>query len=137
MSDRPAHAFASAKRKTAVAFATIKKGKGRVRINKYPLEIYEPKYARMKIMEPLILAGEEITREIDIYAKAKGGGFMGQTNAIRTAIARALVEWTGSEELKRKFLEYDRSLLIEDPRRREPKKFGGRSARARFQKSKR
>jgi len=50
----------SGKRKTAVATATVKKGMGRIRINKKPVEIYTPELARLKIMEPLTLAGEKI-----------------------------------------------------------------------------
>ena len=60
---------------------------------------------------------------------------MGQAEAARTAIARALVRWTKSSQLRSKFLEFDRTLLTGDPRRKEPKKFGGPGARARFQKS--
>ena len=60
---------------------------------------------------------------------------MGQTDAVRTALAKAISEWTDKPEIKRKFLEYDRMLLVSDARRKEPKKFGGRGARQRFQKS--
>jgi len=127
--------LSSGKRKTAIARAVIREGKGRVRINNIPVEIYQPELARWKIMEPLLLAGEEIVSKVDIDVKVEGGGFMGQAEAARIAIARGLVEWMKSEELKRKFLEYDRTMLVGDPRRTEPKKFGGRSARARFQKS--
>jgi small subunit ribosomal protein S9 len=72
---------------------------------------------------------------VDIYVETSGGGIMGQASAARTAIARALVEWTGNEELRKLFLEYDRHLLVEDPRQAEPKKPRGRSARAKRQKS--
>ncbi len=133
--------FASAKRKTARASVTIKKGKGKVKINNIPLEIFQPEIAKWKIMEPLLLAGEEITKNIDIKAKAKGGGYMGQAEAVQVAISRALLKWIKDEKtretLKNKFLEYDRFMLVEDARLKESKKFGGRGARARFQKSKR
>ncbi|MCD6209078.1 MAG: 30S ribosomal protein S9 [Thermoproteales archaeon] len=129
------YVLASARRKTARAKALIKEGHGRIFINGTPLEILEPEPVRLKIMEPIMLAGEEIISKIDIYAEAHGGGIMGQASAIRTAIARALIEWTGSEELKNLFEEYDRHLIIEDPRQTEPKKPRGRSARAKRQKS--
>ncbi len=125
----------SGKKKTAIARAIIRPGKGKIRINKIPLEIFEPELCRWKIMEPVILAGTEIINQIDINIDVRGGGFMGQTDAVRTALAKAISEWTDKPEIKRKFLEYDRMLLVSDARRKEPKKFGGRGARQRFQKS--
>lgn len=125
----------SARRKTARARVLIKEGKGRVLINGVPLEIFEPELARLKIMEPVYLAGDEIVGKVDIIAEAKGGGIMGQASAIRTAIARGLVEWSKSDELKELYMKYDRHLLVEDPRQTEPKKPRGRSARAKRQKS--
>jgi small subunit ribosomal protein S9 len=124
----------SGKRKTAVARATIKTGKGRVRVNKIPLEILTPTIARDKIMEPLLLS-QELWKDLDIDVNMKGGGFMGQAEAARTAIARALVKWVRKSSLKTTFLEYDKTMLSGDPRRKEPKKFGGPGARRRKQKS--
>ncbi len=111
------------KRKTAIARATIREGKGRVRINHRPVEIIEPEIARFTIMEPLVLAGEEIVKGVDIDVKVEGGGFMGQAEAARVAIARALVEWTNDMNLKEKFMKYDRTMLVGgDSRRTEPHK---------------
>jgi small subunit ribosomal protein S9 len=124
----------SGKRKTAIARAVIRKGKGRVRINKFPVELYQPELARMKIMEPLIMA-RELTQKVDIDVDVRGGGFMSQAEAARTAIARALVEFSGDEELRKVFLEYDRTLLVNDVRRKLPKIQGGRGARKRRQTS--
>ncbi|AEA47592.1 30S ribosomal protein S9 [Archaeoglobus veneficus] len=124
----------SGKRKTAVARATVRDGKGRVRINKIPVEIIQPEMARMILMEPLIMA-KELANKVDIDVVVNGGGFMAQAEAARTAIARGLVEWSGDEELRKVYLEYDRSLLVNDTRRKEPKKQGGRGARKRRQTS--
>lgn len=124
----------SGKRKTAIARAIVKPGKGRVWINKVPVEIYEPEIARLKIMEPLWLSGEA-WKELDMDIKVKGGGFMGQAEAARTAIARAITKWTRSSEIRKTFTNYDRTMLAGDPRATEPKKFGGPSARRRKQKS--
>ncbi|MEM3740514.1 MAG: 30S ribosomal protein S9, partial [Candidatus Korarchaeum sp.] len=88
----------------------------------------------MKVLEPLWLAMDYV-KDLDIYARVNGGGFMAQADALRMAIGRALVSYTKSEHLKELFKEYDRSILKGDPRQTEPKKYGGRSARARFQKS--
>lgn len=124
----------SGKRKTALAKAIIRPGIGRVRINNIPLEIYDPEVARLKILEPLIESGE-VWKGLDIDVKVRGGGFMGQAEAARMAIARALVKWTKSSHVKSSLLKLDRTLIAGDPRRKEPKKFGGPGARARDQKS--
>ncbi|MCQ6254381.1 30S ribosomal protein S9 [Methanocaldococcus sp.] len=110
------------KRKRAIARAVARPGKGRIRINKIPIELIEPKYKRMKLMEPILLAGEEIISQIDIDVTVNGGGVMGQMDAARTAIGKAIVEFTGSKELRDKFLAYDRTLLVSDARRTEPHK---------------
>jgi len=125
----------SGKRKTAVARAIVKPGIGRIRINKTPLEILEPVTAREKIMEPLLQAGDEIWKQLDIDTQVSGGGYVGQAEAARMAIANALVKWTKSSHLRTLFVEYDRTMLAGDRRRKEPKKFGGPGARARDQKS--
>jgi small subunit ribosomal protein S9 len=125
----------SGKRKTALARAVVTLGKGRVRVNNVPVEIFEPKLARDKIMEPLIYAGEETLKDIDINVKASGGGFMGQAEAARMAVARALLKWTKSARLQTTFSKYDRTMFAGDARRKEPKKPGGPGARAKDQKS--
>ncbi len=60
---------------------------------------------------------------------------MGQADATRTAIARAILAWTDSETIRAKFLSYDRHMIVGDPRRRESKHFGGPGARAKYTKS--
>lgn len=124
----------SGKRKTAIARATIQKGNGMVRVNKKPVQLYEPEIARLKIFEPLKIA-EKFIDKINIDVNVRGGGFMSQANAVRTAIAQGLVKFTGDPGLKLTFLEYDRSLLVSDSRRKEPKKPLGRGARKKRQKS--
>ena len=125
----------SGKRRTATARAVVKPGLGRIRINRTPLEILEPEIAREKIREPLIQAGEETWKELDIEVKTIGGGYMGQAEAARTAIANGLLKWTKSQHLRTVFAEYDRTMIAGDARKKEPKKFGGPGARARVQKS--
>ena len=131
----------SGKRKTAIARAAVKAGKGRVRVNSKPIEIMEPTLARRKAMEPLMIA-DAMNRlaQVDINVRINGGGTMGQTDAIRTAIARGLVHYNGGaegldEELRDEYLRYDRSLLVNDPRRKEAKHQLGRGARRKKQKS--
>lgn len=125
----------SGKRKTAVARAHIKKGAGRIRINGIPLEIYGHELSRTRIMEPLILAGNKASG-VDIDVRVRGGGFMGQASAARTAIARALVAYFSDDrELEAVLRQYDRNMLVNDPRRKLPKKPLGRGARKKRQKS--
>ncbi len=124
----------SGKKKTAIARATLKDGKGVVRINKVPLDIYEPRLARLKIQEPVEIAGD-LMKTMNIDVVVAGGGTMGQTDAVRTAIAKGIVEWTGDTGLKEAFSEYDRNLLVSDHRQKEKKKFGGLGARSKYQKS--
>ena len=134
----------SGKRKTAIARATVRKGKGRVRVNNQPIHIMEPTLARRKALEPVQIA-EAMGRlsDVDIVVDVQGGGQMGQVDAIRTAIARGLVKWNrgahkdegDDEELKNEYLRFDRSLLVNDPRRKEAKHQMGRGARAKWQKS--
>jgi small subunit ribosomal protein S9 len=125
---------ASGKRKTSIARATITDGKGRVRINARPIEFHEPEMAKAKMMEPLTIAGDAI-KKVDIEVNVQGGGVMGQADASRTAIAKAIVIYTEDVELKKKYIAYDRSLLVSDPRRKLPKKPLGRGARVKRQKS--
>jgi small subunit ribosomal protein S9 len=125
----------SGKRKTAKARAVVKPGVGKVRINLTPVEILEPEIAREKIMEPLLQAGEDVWKQVDMDVKTSGGGYMGQAEAARMAVANALLKWTKSSHLRTVFTEYDRTMIAGDSRGKETKKFGGPGARAKEQKS--
>mmetsp|Transcript_13635 Transcript_13635/g.34637 ORF Transcript_13635/g.34637 Transcript_13635/m.34637 type:complete len:146 (+) Transcript_13635:83-520(+) len=130
------------KKKTAIAVAICKRGKGLIKVNGRPVNQLEPEILRAKVLEPVQLLGQARFAEVDIRIRVKGGGPTAQIYAIRQAIAKSLVAYyqkyideQSKKEIKNLLLNYDRSLLVADPRRCEPKKFGGRSARARFQKS--
>lgn len=90
----------SGKKKAATARATLKEGKGIVRINKVPLDIHEPRLARLKIQEPVEIAGD-LLKGMNIDVVVSGGGIMGRTDAVHPAIAKGIVEWTGDTALKR------------------------------------
>jgi small subunit ribosomal protein S9 len=122
------------KRKKAVARAIAKPGKGEIIINNKSLEMFEPEMLRLMIKEPIILAGDI---GLDINVTATGGGVFGQAAAIRQAIAKAMVEY--DKNLKQKFIEYDRNMLVADSRRTEPHKPSAskRGPRRHKQKSKR
>ena len=124
----------SGKKKTAVARATVQDGEGRVRINSQPVELVEPEMARLKMLEPFRIAGDR-RESVDVQVDVSGGGITGQADAVRTAIARGLVQHTGDAELRDAYMEFDRSLLVNDVRQSEAKKWGGPGARARYQKS--
>jgi small subunit ribosomal protein S9 len=125
----------SGKKKTAIARATVREGGGRVRIDGQPVELVEPELARLKMMEPFRIAPDELRESVDVDVTVQGGGFSGQADAVRTAIARGLVEHTNDAELRDAFMSFDRSLLVNDVRQTEAKKWGGPGARARYQKS--
>jgi len=125
-----------AKKKEARARAVIRKGTGKVTINKTNIETIEPKYVRQFIQEPLNLAGD-LAKQVEIEVTVSGGGFMGKAASSRGAIAKALVRFNKSKDLKQKMLDYDRMLLVDDSRRKEAKKPLGRGARAKKQSSKR
>ena len=129
--------YTSGKRKASIARALIKEGKGIVTVNKKNYELLHI-FDRLKIAEPLKIA-EHILGKIsfDVQITTKGGGNKGQLDAARIALAKAIIEYTGSEELMETFLKYDRNLLIADVRRKEVYKPGDSKARSMRQSSKR
>ena len=122
----------SGTRKSAVARATIKPDKGKIKVNGLLLDNYSDEMSRLRILEPLVLAGDLI-KKVDISVRVNGGGVNGQADAIRLAIARALVEH--DKKLKKVFDDYDRLLLVADVRRKEACKPNMSKARAKRQKS--
>ncbi|MBN2142536.1 30S ribosomal protein S9 [Candidatus Woesearchaeota archaeon] len=121
------------KRKRAIARATIKPGRGRVTINRVDLDVYEPRLYRLRILEPVILAGE-VGMQVDINVVVTGGGQSSQADAARLAIGKALAAY--HPKLKKVLLDYDRQLLVADVRRKEARKPGRHGkARAKRQKS--
>lgn len=125
----------SGKRKTSIARATICEGASIVRINRRNINTLEP-ITQMIMKEPLILAGD-LCKNLNINVDVKGGGVMSQSEASRLVIAKGILEYTGNRELRKKFLDYDKHLLIADIRRTEPQKSCKSSARRGRQTSKR
>ena len=121
------------KRKRAVARVKLSPGEGIVSVNAIDIDNYEPKIYRLRLREPLLLAGD-VAKQVNINVNVHGGGINSQAAAARLAIAKALAEY--SPRLKKVFLEYDRQLLVADVRRKEsskPNRHG--QARAKRQKS--
>ena len=126
----------SGKRKTAKARATVKdSGEGTIRINSKPLHTFRDMF-QSRVKEPLTIAGEEVFKDLEITVDTEGGGIQGQAEAARMAVARALVTHTGSDELERDFRNYDRNMMVEDPRRTETRKPSQSSKGARHKQQK-
>ncbi len=120
------------RRKTSVARVFMSPGKGKIVVNKLPVEDYfKDEFKRSQALKPLVAA--EKLNDFDITVNVKGGGLTGQSGAVSLAIARALVEFDDSI---RTALRPDR-LLTRDPRMVERKKYGKKKARKSFQFSKR
>jgi small subunit ribosomal protein S9 len=124
--------YATGKRKSAIARVWMKLGDGKILINKRPIDEYlTTETAKMIVVQPLELTNA--MGRYDIAVNVKGGGFSGQIGAIRHGISRALLRISPEfrEPLKKG------GFLTRDSRIKERKKYGLRSARARFQYSKR
>mgnify|MGYP001568500773 FL=1 len=125
----------SGKRKTSVARAVTTDGSGKITINHKPYEILQM-FDRLKIEEPVRITKNVLGKiDFNIAVNVKGGGEKGQIEAARIAISRALVAVTGSKELEKAFLDYDRNLLVADVRRKEAYKPGDSKARSKRQTS--
>eukprot|EP00064_Thunnus_orientalis_P019079 superscaffoldBa00004618_g19189 len=114
------------RKKTATAVAHCKRGNGLIKVNGRPLEMVEPATLQYKLLEPVLLLGKERFAGVDIRVRVKGGGHVAQIYDVDEA---------SKKEIKDILIQYDRTLLVADPRRCESKKFGGPGARARYQKS--
>lgn len=122
----------SGRRKTSVARAYVSKGSGNIEVNGKDYKEYF-KTPTLHYMVTQSLNISNVRNEYDVKVNVKGGGITGQAQAIRLAIAKALVE--ENPELKKNLRAA--GLVTRDPRMVERKKFGQKKARARFQFSKR
>jgi small subunit ribosomal protein S9 len=120
-----------------VARGSAKSGAGKIRINHFDVNTYEPIELRRIMLEPIRVSGttHDIARKLDIDINVYGGGQSSQAQAIRGVIAKCIEKSSGGDSVRKEYLHYDRFMLIDDSRRVEPKKFKGPKARARFQKS--
>ncbi|MBM3232653.1 30S ribosomal protein S9 [Candidatus Pacearchaeota archaeon] len=125
----------SGKRKTAIAKLRITAGTGKVTYNHLPyteLNLFH----RLSLSEPLKIYERELgDLKYDISIKTQGGGKESQIQAARLAIAKALVQATASDILRKAYLKYDRNMLVADSRRKESNKPGDSAPRSKRQKS--
>jgi small subunit ribosomal protein S9 len=124
--------YATGKRKTSIARTWLKPGTGAIIVNNRPVEEYFPiETTRLELTQPLKLTKTDGT--YDVTATVKGGGTIGQASAIRHGITRALISANPDFRAALK----KAGFVKRDPRVKERKKYGQKSARARFQFSKR
>ncbi|KAL8271348.1 hypothetical protein Esti_004682 [Eimeria stiedai] len=130
------------RKKNAVAVALCTEGRGLLRVNGAPIHLLKPEALRVKACESILILGKERFEGIDIRVRVRGGGYVSQVYAVRQAIAKGVVAFhqkyvdeATKREIRDTLVACDRSLVVADPRRCEPKKFGGPGARARYQKS--
>lgn len=126
----------SGKRKTAVAKLRLSEGSGRIFYNYLPhteLGLFH----KLALQEPIRIYQSELGDDLkhDFHLFTKSGGKEAQIQAARLAIAKALLQLTGSETLRKAFIKYDRNMIVPDSRRKETRKPGDSKARARRQKS--
>lgn len=120
------------RRKTAVASVFLRRGTGKIRVNRRDIKEYFPgEEQRNNVMAPL--AKLSLTANYDVVVRVKGGGLEAQAIAIRLGLSRALVE---QDEDRRPTLKAE-GFMTRDPRKKERKKYGQPGARKRFQFSKR
>jgi small subunit ribosomal protein S16e len=134
--------FTHGKKRNAIANAVVQEGKGSITVNRVPIQNIEPKPLRIKIFEPILILGVDYFKNLKIRVRVSGGGSVAQLYAARMAIAKGIVAWyqkyvdeEQKDVVRKNFMNYDKTLLVADNRRIEPKKYGGPGARARYQKS--
>ena len=134
--------YTHGKKRNAIANAVVQEGKGNITINRVPIQNIEPKPLRIKIFEPILILGIDQFKNLRIKVRVSGGGAVAQLYAARMAIAKGIVAWNQKyvdeeekDKVRKDFMNYDKTLLVADNRRIEPKKYGGPGARARYQKS--
>lgn len=125
------------RRKSAVARASVRSGSGVIRVNSSLIGVVHPEELRRLMLEPVSVSEStrSLSRGVDITVTVSGGGATSRAEAVRGAIAKALAGFSGNDVIRSEYLKHDRSMLIDDSRRVEPKKFDGPKARARTQTS--
>lgn len=123
----------SGRRKTSIARVYLGKGKGKIVVNGKDYKTYFPsELLQYKVTQPFTVTKTD-NKSYDIKVNVEGGGYNGQAEAIRLAIAKACVSL--NEENKKELRAH--GLMTRDPRMVERKKFGRKKARKQFQFSKR
>ncbi len=125
---KPKIIVTTGKRRNAVARAKVEAGTGKIFINSVPLEIWGSEPMRLWIKEPIAIAGD-VSKTMDIDVNARSGGVVGQAEAMRMAVARGILKFSKDKTIRTRYMQYDRNLLVYDPRRNEPHHAHGASKR--------
>lgn len=124
-------------RKKAKARCLVKKGTGKIFVNKTSIDVLFTGYKKETILEPANILPENF-QKLDFFVNVSGGGISGQIRAIRSCVAKGILEANNNkEELREKLINYDRHLIVDDVRQKEAKKQLGPGARSKKQHSKR
>ncbi len=134
---RPKVLMEKSRRKTAIARARLVPGSERITVNKVDIRVLKPKELRELILEPVNVSviTKEIASGADISITVRGGGTSGQAQAARSALAKVIARADQGDTVRKAYIDYDRTLMVDDVSQVEPKKYKGPKARARFQKS--
>jgi small subunit ribosomal protein S9 len=129
--------FVKSSRKKARARCLVKKGSGKIIINKTPVDVLFSGYKKEIVLEPTKIVPDKYEK-LDFFINVCGGGVSGQLQTIRSCIAKGILEANNNkEEIREKFINYDRHLIVDDVRQTESKKQLGPGARSKKQHSKR
>ena len=129
--------FVKSSRKKARARCLIKKGTGKIVVNKTSADVLFTGYKKEIILEPSKILPEQFNK-LDFFVNVSGGGMSSQVQAIRSCVAKGILEANNNkEELREKIISYDRHLIVDDVRQKEAKKQLGPGARSKKQHSKR
>jgi small subunit ribosomal protein S16e len=130
---RSVQAFGRKRTATAIAYCTGITGL--IKLNGTPLDLVASDTLKAKLLELLRLLGDDRWKGLNIRLRVHGGGHVSQIYALRQAISKAIVAFNqkyideqSKSEIRKILMAYDRALLVADPRRMEPKKFGGQGA---------
>src|SRR5271157_4199160 len=122
---KPKVVIVKSKRKTAIARARLISGKERITVNKVDIKVLKPKELRELILEPVNVSGatKEIASNADISIVVRGGGSSGQAQAARSALAKVIAKAAAGDDVRKAYIDYDRTLIVDDVRQVEPKKY--------------
>ncbi|TBU16576.1 ribosomal protein S16 [Ordospora colligata] len=130
------------KKKAVATCECTQTGQFSIRINMVPFEILPNSLMAAKLKEIICIVDQSNIKDLSFDITCKEGGNVSRVYAVRMAFAKAVLAFYGTyleewkkQEIQKRLMDFDRFSLVSDSRRREPKKFGGPGARARYQKS--
>jgi small subunit ribosomal protein S16e len=130
------------KKKAVATCVCTQTGEFSIKVNMVPFAILPNSLMSAKLKEIICIVEQANIRDLSFDITCKEGGSVSRVYAVRMAFAKAVLAFYGTyfeewkrQEIQKRLMEFDRFSLVCDSRKREPKKFGGPGARARYQKS--